>query len=389
MPARNLGSRWILQTLLIACAATLVPADVGALSRVRREVWSYQGDIPTAPSESVVDVAFFASVADMDLPSRIVFAVAILDVTGAEHVLLRYRWGKWENLPRPGTPVQVFLSFALSCDGSGSITARPIATSFTFCNLGEANAEERNIDNFETYEVQVAGAFGLTLIDRGGYRGETPTPADAFACTGAFAPGFTESQALDVLRTKKSTWANEIQDELPGSIGVYFDPEGTRCSGKILPDAPGRVYVVARMEGMSECGIAGAEFRFTGIPDDWIVHAVPNPDIVAIGDPLADGAAVGFLCKRPEGGATVLYTIDVVANAVVDDLQFQIEPRNPPSNPNFGCPQLVLCDRPIFTKVCVDGFACFINSTKAVPGRCELPVAVLERTWSSVKQLFR
>jgi len=387
MPARSLGSRSIILALLIAWIATLVPADVGALSRVRHEVWSFQGDIPTAPNESIVDVSFFASVADMDLPSRIVFAIAILDGRD-EHTLLRYRWGKWEDLPGPGTPVEVFLSFALSCDGNGLITARPITTSFTFCNL-QANAEDRQIDNFETFAVQTSGPFGLTLVDRGGYRGQTPTAADAFACSGASPFGLTESRALELLREKSNARASQIQSELPGSIGVYFDREGTRCSGTILPDALGTVYVVARMEGMSECGIAGAEFRFTGIPDDWMVRAVPNPDIVAIGDPLAEGAAVGFNCKRPEAGVTVLYTVDVAAAAVVNDIQFQIEPRNPPSSPEFACAQLVLCDRPVFTKVCVDGFACFINSTKAIPGSCEIPVAVSARTWSSVKSLFR
>ena len=389
MSARCLVSRSILLALVAATFVLLDPVDSHALSRVRREIWSYQGDIPTSPGETVVDVSFFASVGDMDLPSRIVFAITILDDADQEHTLLRYRWGTWENLPDPGTPVQVFMSFAMSCDGRGLITARPLATTFAFCNLGQANPEERSIDNFETFEVQTSGSFGLVIVDRGGYRGDTPTPPDAFSCVGSFTHGLTESQALEELREKKNEWANRLNDDPPGSIGIYFDREGTQCSGTIAPGQPVKVYVVARMEGLSECGIAGAEFRFTGIPDAWMTHAVPNPEIVALGDPLLEGTAIGFQCKRPEDGSSVLYEIDVVADEMVNDVQFQIEPRNPPANPNFACPLLVLCDRPIYTKVCVSGFECFVNPTKALPDRCAAPVAVEDMTWTRVKSLFR
>ncbi len=389
MPARCFVSRALMATVAGALVVSMIAPDASALSRVRREIWSYQGAIPSAPSETVVDVSFFASVGDMDLPSRIVFAVTILDGQDQEHTLLRYRWGRWENLPDPGTPVQVFLSFAVSCDGRGLVTARPLATTFTFCNLGQADPEERDIDNFETFAVQTSGSFGMVIIDRGGYRGDTPTPPDAFACTGAFTPGLTESQALEDLREKKNEWANRLHDELPGSIGIYFNREGTQCSGTIPPGVPVKLFVVARMEGLSECGIAGAEFRFTGIPGRWTTHSVPDPEIVAIGDPLLEGTAIGFHCKRPEDGTSVLYEIDVVADEAMNDVQFQIESRDPPANPNFPCPLLVLCDRPIYTKVCVDGFECFINPTKAVPERCATPVAVEGTTWTQVKSLFR
>ena len=75
MLVRSLGSRWIVYAILITLIVLFIPADVSALSRVRREVWSFQGDIPTAPNESIVDVSFVASVGDMDLPSRILFVL--------------------------------------------------------------------------------------------------------------------------------------------------------------------------------------------------------------------------------------------------------------------------------------------------------------------------
>lgn len=389
MPAPHVDSRSLLVGLAAISFLSLLPTDADAIARVRREVWSYDGAIPSAPSETAVNVAFFANVSDMDVPSRILFDLTIVEPDGSEAALVRYRWGKWEDLPAAGTPIQVYLSFALSCDGRGLVTARPITATFSFCDFGQPDAFERSIDHFDAFTVQTTGPFGLTLIDRGGYHGQTPTPPEAFSCSGAYTLGLTESEALDRLRDSKSEQANRLQDEPPGSIGIYFDPEGTQCSGTITPGQPGKLYVVARMEGMSECGVAGAEFRFTGIPEAWMTNVVPMPDIVAIGDPLLDGAAVGFHCKRPEDGTSVLYEIDVAASELVEDLQLAVVQRDPPSNPNFSCPQLVLCDRPIFTKVCVAGFECFVNATKAVPDRCSTLVPVSAISWTRIKSLFR
>ncbi|UCE02239.1 MAG: hypothetical protein JSW67_13455 [Candidatus Latescibacterota bacterium] len=171
-----------------------------------------------------------------------------------------------------------------------------------------------------------------------------------------------------------------------GWLGVYFDAAGTQCSGTILPDQPGTVYVVAQANGVTATeGFAGAEFRFTGIPESWATYPVANPEILAIGNPFGDGVATAFPC--PESDTYVLYSVLVIASAVEEDLQFELRNREPPTNPNFDCPLLMLCNNPIFTLICVETVPCFVNAATA--RKCEFPVAVSPSTWSGVKSLFR
>jgi hypothetical protein len=379
--------RRLLSLCLLFLLIASVAAPAAALNAVREEVWSYDGAIPVSPQSSVVNAAFFADVADMDVPSRVVFSVGVTDGAGMQQTLLRYRWGQWTDIPGPGTPINVFVSFSLSCDGQGNLLAEPIEARFGYCSAGQTDQENRVIENVETFMVKVPERFGLVLLDRIERPGANPPPADAFGCA-AGAPGLSAKAALGDLARQKGERAR-ILDLETGSIGLYFDPEGNRCTGTIVPGQPGTVYVVAKMSGMSVCGIAGAEFRFTGIPSSWSVYPVADPDILAIGDPLGDGVTMGFLCKRPENSTIVLFRVLVTADAEEHDLQFNIEMRNPPTSQTFECPQLVLCDNPMFTKVCVAGFSCTVNATKPSTRPCAIPVAIRSSTWGGVKSLFR
>jgi hypothetical protein len=247
----------------------------------------------------------------------------------------------------------------------------------------------RSLENVQAYPVHTTTRFGLYLEDRGGYRGGAPTPLDAFGCAaaGGSASGTPEAARQEMSRLK-SIRANRIADGEPGSIGLYFDSMGRSCAGSIRPGEPDTVFVIAKMQGMSECGIAGAEFRFTGVPENWMTHSVPRPDLLSVGDPMAEGVTVGFRCQRPESGNILLYRVVVVATEEEEDLQFQVENRESPTSPEFHCPLLVLCDYPAFTKICVEGWVCHVNSTK--PGRsCAVPVALQGTTWSQIKRLYR
>jgi hypothetical protein len=171
-----------------------------------------------------------------------------------------------------------------------------------------------------------------------------------------------------------------------GWLGVYFDAAATQCSGTILPNQPDTVYVVAQANGVTATsGLAGAEFRFTGIPESWATYPVANPEMFTIGNPFGDGVSTAFPC--PEGDSYVLYSVLVIASAVEENLQFELRNREPPTNPNFDCPLLVICDSPFFTLICVETVPCFVNSS--APRKCEFPVAVSGSTWSGVKSLFR
>ncbi len=372
--------------LFIILLALLLPRQAAGLAWIRHEDWSFRGQVPPAPDGTVVSVAFFANVADMDLPSRVVFSIVVQD-GGTPQTLLEFRWGQWVEIAGPGTPINVFASFRLSCDGEGRLVAEPLETWFGFCTFGQYALDVRNLQNVQTFPVQVSETFGLALMDRGGLLGTNPPPADAFACSGSGVPVLGVDAARAHLAQMKGTQSQRLAASSTGSIGLYFDRAGTVCSGTIQPDQPGKVYVVAKMNGMSECGIAGAEFRFTGVPASWRTHPVTNPEILSIGDPLGDGVTVAFRCQRPEDGYYVLYEVLVLADREETDLEFRIRKRNPATSPDFDCPLLVLCDFPAFTKICVDGMGCTVNAR--APRLCSTPVAVERSTWGSFKTFYR
>ena len=114
---------------------------------------------------------------------------------------------------------------------------------------------------------------------------------------------------------------------------------------------------------------------------------VANPEVITLGDPFGAGVSVGFRCHRSVEGPMLLYTVLVLATQEVSDVRFTLEKRQPPSNPFFHCPVIIDCDDPIFTMYCVDTQPCFVNASTAVP--CSSPTAVLDRSWSAMKALYR
>ena len=378
---RFLPLRCCLAIAIVSLSGLVAPA--AALNHIGGEIWSYQGDVPTFPLTSTINVSFFADMADMDLPSRVVFSIVVVDDQGQDHTLLQYRWGQWVALPGAGTPIDVYAGFYIWCDGEGNIVAQPISANFGTC---QGDREVHEFPNTETFPVHVQGRFGLILVDRDGYRGPNPTPSAALGCSGTTTT-LSPAAALHDIQLQKSARANRVAAGENGSIGIYFDREGTMCTGRITPEEVGTVYVIAKTSGMSNCGIAGAEFRFQGIPASWTTYPVAEPDLLALGDPFLEGVTMGFRCKRSDSRLSILYEVQVVATHVEEDLVFRVVNRDPATNPNFECPLLLLCDRPVFTKVCVTGLACVVNSTK--PRKCGDPVAVTARSWSQLKGLYR
>jgi len=59
----------------------------------------------------------------------------------------------------------------------------------------------------------------------------------------------------------------------------------------------------------------------------------------------------------------------------------RVQGGNPPTNANFACPLVVLCDAPAYTTVCTTGSEFWINSF------CSDPTS--SATWSQVKGLYR
>ena len=80
----------------------------------------------------------------------------------------------------------------------------------------------------------------------------------------------------------------------------------------------------------------------------------------------------------------MIYSVTVFTTEFEPDVVFEVQARNPPTNPNLACPLVNDCG---FPANCVGGIACHINPT--APKACEVQVAVQEHSWSGVKELYR
>lgn len=195
-----------------------------------------------------------------------------------------------------------------------------------------------------------------------------------------------------------------------GYIGVYADAAGTQCCAPIGSFTSGTLYVIAKLNGATANGITGAEFRlvFPGGTTGYFLTWTPQAD-VPIGNPIPGanpsdpyGCNLAFSTCRPDppGSATqlTLGTISVF-NAGGAPTAIQVRKKVPPGNPDFTCPLLVLCDAPVYTKVCntitetstpngeeAIGFVAGLNNCPQP--NCG-PVGVEQSTWSGMKSLYR
>ena len=167
------------------------------------------------------------------------------------------------------------------------------------------------------------------------------------------------------------------------SIGIFFDTGGATCSTSQAPFTPGTLYVLAVLGG-SVTGVTGAEFRVDGFPVGWFGSYSPNPLATAsLGSVGGLGGNIAFgLCQTGLGGIVLLYTNSYFATSAVSSAYLSILRHTTPSNPNFPCPLVTLCDAPVFSARCVNGGQAIIN------GGSPCTVAAVPATWSSVKELY-
>jgi hypothetical protein len=196
--------------------------------------------------------------------------------------------------------------------------------------------------------------------------------------------------ALPTAAANAAGGSSSQQSELDVTLGVFFDPAGTVCSGTIRPGAPGTIYIVARSAPGTEI-ISGAEFRFSGLPPSWTVYAIPNPLCLNLGDPFGAGAGIAASQTQcqPQWSTFLMYTVLVFASTEVDNVQFQLTHRDPPTNPALRCPLVTDCGGVVgyMEMHCVQPTPCFVNMTD--PAACEKPTAVASATWSQVRGMYR
>jgi len=158
-----------------------------------------------------------------------------------------------------------------------------------------------------------------------------------------------------------------------------------RWEGPAPVGSPLRLYLLMRLGDVTKCGIAGGEFRIEGIPEEWFSFAeMSQPDAIAIGNPIRDGAGFGLRCTDGEGGLVPLYDLLLVPTTFERDLVLRVTSHRTPSNPSFLCPLVTSCDGPVFTQWCVEGGWAVLN-----PERISCTSAVAPGTWTQVKSLYR
>ena len=350
---------------LCLCAMPGITGSAVAVENIRNESWR----VPSAigPHETLAGVQFEADLSPLDRLYGIEFTLVLQSRSSSSQPLLTYRLTA-DQLPAAGTPLQIHVSFFLSCeDTPGRLYAMG----------GDTRVSVQGPNGMETlplcgggppHGLAIARGGGLAMIDEYGRPGRSPMPLNGIAC---LPP------------------ANELPtpgDQ--GSIGVYFDAAGTQCQGTIHPGDPGMVYILAKPAGSTADGVSGVEFKFTGLPRSWRFFPVANPELLMLGDPFGAGVVAGLPCQAPQGGVVLLYSVLVLADAEESNVEFSIDVRDPPLNPEFKCPLLLGCD-PYFTKYCVSAQSCTINSSTAARPCAKNPTSVSQKTWTGVKELYR
>jgi len=169
------------------------------------------------------------------------------------------------------------------------------------------------------------------------------------------------------------------------SIGLFADVGSASCNITVAPFVATDFYInVVGAGALPTGGITGAEFQ---VVHDFEAGTILNPAAsgasnIALGNPMTGGCNIAFPgCQV--GVSINLYAVQVVfLQATNITASMAVEAHTTPSNVNFACSLVNLCDGPVFTAVCLPGGSAFVN------GQGDCTVAVDDVTWGEVKNLF-
>jgi hypothetical protein len=142
--------------------------------------------------------------------------------------------------------------------------------------------------------------------------------------------------------------------------------------------------VTVQVDFNGEFGITGASFRISGMPQGWVGSMIPNPAASLVTGAVTDqGTEIGF--DTCQGVPLTLLELQVFATTFQQNVLLLVEEHSePPSECPLNGPSVLLCDSPVFTRVCVGGLPLCINSES-----CPLVLPVEEETWTRIKSLYR
>jgi hypothetical protein len=212
-----------------------------------------------------------------------------------------------------------------------------------------------------------------------------------------------------------------------GQIHLSFDPDLSQfhvCEPLWCRETK-TLYVIAQLRGASQNGITGAEYKIqTGVNDALDSPVLfysetfhPAATVVGSGaltppDPDSRGVNVVWpTCQVGDSNGQILIQTIQIFNPSCEEfpeMGLQVVRHSTPSNSLFQCPLFVLCDGPVYTKVCIGnnlttcrnpdppfplnatcstGERAYLGSHQ-LPNFCVFP-AVEPSSWSGVKALYR
>jgi len=190
--------------------------------------------------------------------------------------------------------------------------------------------------------------------------------------------------ALALLVVSLSAGVGAAQSAANGLLGIFFDAQGTKCEGTLGQGGITTLYIVLVANGDTRGGIAGGELRVEAESSGYRLFG-PHPfeQFTPVGDPFGSGVYLGAKCQS--GVAIPIYSFQVQNLGGSGDGVISITPPSTPSNPEFPCALVLLCDTPAFTKICVRPGKAVLNPTGSVA--CGSGAASSE--WGRVKELYR
>ena len=175
-----------------------------------------------------------------------------------------------------------------------------------------------------------------------------------------------------------------------GNIGIYFDTDAALCQGNVPQGPPVRMYVYALLQGASLNGITGVEYKVQEGPNNaadpagYLFHGDLRPDgdrpwrrRLQPGSTSARGVNVAWpACQIGDGTKVLIETVDVLNPlGSTAEMMLKVVKHDIYSNQFFKCPLFVLCDEPVYTKVCVGyGVVACAQDAAAEPAAAHLAV---------------
>jgi hypothetical protein len=172
-----------------------------------------------------------------------------------------------------------------------------------------------------------------------------------------------------------------------GLLGVFFDPNAQNCSGNVPTAGTATLYVCFVPLGSASGGITGVEFRIDPGNGGYLLQSASTVGAgwYLLGDPISGGANVAF-GECLSGTAIAILRFAVLnPGGGASDTELHVIAKTRPSNPNFVCPLVTLCDEPRYTALCVEGGKTILNPS--APRPCGSGQEQTE--WSKVKALYR